>query len=112
MFVTSLLLLLSVFSVSGFKYTEEALNDQVNDLPGLDWDPKFNQFSGYLNVEGTEKYIHYWLVESVKIKFAVIVIYFLFIELILRTIFTQTKNPRTDPVTFWTNGGPVSDSNL
>ena len=87
MFVTSLLLLISVFSfsvsssVSGFKYTDEALADQVNDLPGLEWDPKFNQFSGYLNVEGTEKYIHYWLVEA-------------------------EQNPETAPLVFWTNGGP------
>ena len=42
---------------------------------------KFNQFSGYLNLNGTKKNIHYWLVES---------------EL----------NSNTAPLIFWTNGGP------
>ena len=62
-------------------YTPEALKDQVLNLPGAEkLDVNFNQFSGYLNINGT-KNNHYWLVEA-------------------------TNNPATDPVAFWTNGGP------
>jgi hypothetical protein len=50
--------------VQGFQYTNEALLDQVVELPGLQWKPSFNHFSGYLNLAGTKKFIHYWLVES------------------------------------------------
>jgi carboxypeptidase C (cathepsin A) len=67
-------------------YTTEALADQVTNLPGAEHlDISFNQFSGYLQIPGsanTYKYIHYWFVES-------------------------TKSPTTDPIAFWTNGGPV-----
>jgi carboxypeptidase C (cathepsin A) len=66
---------------SAFDYTIDAIADQVIDLPGLNYKPNFNQFSGYLNLPSTEKYIHYWLVES-------------------------EKDPANDPVVFWTNGGP------
>jgi carboxypeptidase C (cathepsin A) len=61
-------------------YTNEALNDQVKNLPGAEnLNVAFNQFSGYLPV-GT-KNMHYWYVES-------------------------QNNPSTDPIAFWTNGGP------
>jgi carboxypeptidase C (cathepsin A) len=70
-----------IFFTSSFQYTNEALLDQITELPGLNWKPKFQQFSGYLNLPGTEKFIHYWLVESYS-------------------------NPETDPLVFWTNGGP------
>eukprot|EP01038_Epipyxis_sp_PR26KG_P013542 gene13542-18166_t len=68
------------------EYTPEALADQVISLPGADkLNIKFNQFSGYLSIPGTDgtlsKHMHYWFVESVK-------------------------NPASDPVAFWTNGGP------
>jgi carboxypeptidase C (cathepsin A) len=66
---------------NGFKYTDEALLDQVVEMPGLLWKPTFNQFSGYLNLEGTQKFIHYWLVEA-------------------------EASPETAPLVFWTNGGP------
>ena len=76
----SLLFFVSSSSYS-FDYTEEALLDQVTELPGLTWNPIFNQFSGYLNLEGTEKNIHYWLTEA-------------------------ETNPESAPIVFWTNGGP------
>ena len=65
---------------SGASYTPEALADQVTDLPGLTFSPSFNHFSGYLRVSPTRQ-IHYWYIESMN-------------------------NPSTDPVIFWTNGGP------
>ena len=47
-----------------FAYTSEALADQVTNMPGAEGlDIKFNQFSGYLNVNGSKE-LHYWLVES------------------------------------------------
>lgn len=62
-------------------YTPEALADQVTALPGAEnLEFSFNQFSGYLTVNQT-KQMHYWMVES-------------------------AGNPATDPVVFWTNGGP------
>ena len=63
------------------EYTLEALNDQIVNLPGLNFETGFNQFSGYLNLGDTKKQIHYWFVES-------------------------EENPETDPLVFWTNGGP------
>lgn len=82
MFFRSLFLSLLFFvSCSSFEYSEEALLDQVSELPGLNWKPKFNQFSGYLNLPGTKKFIHYWLVEA-------------------------ESNAESAPLVFWTNGGP------
>jgi carboxypeptidase C (cathepsin A) len=70
-----------------FSYTPEALADQVTKLPGSEnLDLKFNQFSGYLDIPGSKgslKHIHYWLVESMG-------------------------SPSSDPLAFWSNGGPVS----
>jgi cathepsin A (carboxypeptidase C) len=63
------------------QYTANALNDQIIDLPGLNEELSFNQFSGYLNLPNTKKQIHYWLVES-------------------------ESDPANDPIVFWTNGGP------
>ncbi len=63
------------------EYTPEALADQIKALPGAEaLTFNFNQFSGYVKINGT-KNMHYWLVES-------------------------QNNPATDPIAFWTNGGP------
>lgn len=61
-------------------YTKEALKDRIDTLPGLSFQPNFQQFSGYFAVSPTRN-IHYWYIES-------------------------SHNATTDPVLFWTNGGP------
>lgn len=66
--------------LSAGAYTPEALADQVTALPGAEGlNINFNQFSGYLTVDGT-KQMHYWFVESMN-------------------------DPANAPVAFWTNGG-------
>lgn len=56
--------------------------DLITQLPGLDYNPGFRQYSGYLTVsEEDGRNIFYWYVES-------------------------QNNPKTDPVVLWTNGGP------
>lgn len=72
---------LILFSLVSFvnSYTKEALSDQVLEMPGLGYEPTFNQFSGYIQLAETQKHIHYWLVEA-EIADA--------------------------PLVFWTNGGP------
>jgi len=62
------------------EYTTEANRDLITNLPGLNFEPTFKQFSGYIQVSPTRN-IHYWYIES-------------------------SNNPSTDPVVFWTNGGP------
>jgi carboxypeptidase C (cathepsin A) len=83
MFV-SVLLLISFFGAV-VAYTPEALADQITSLPGLTGTLPFNHFSGYLEIPGKDagkpKQLHYWLVES-------------------------ERDPKNDPLTFWTNGGP------
>ena len=66
-------------------YTPDALLDKVeiSSLPGAESIvdvATFNQFSGYLTIQNS-KNMHYWFVESLN-------------------------NPSTDPIAFWTNGGP------
>ena len=68
-------------ALRGFEYTEAALNDMVTQLPGLEDTLTFNQFSGYLNLPGTKKQIHYWFVEA-------------------------EEDAANAPLVFWTNGGP------
>lgn len=56
--------------------------DRITYLPGLDYDPGFDQFSGYFTVnEKNQRKLFYWYVES-------------------------QNDPATDPVVLWTNGGP------
>lgn len=75
--VRTLLLLHAVSVVWALEgYTQEAIADQITDLPGLNDAIKFNQFSGYLKISET-KNLHYWMVES-------------------------QGNPSTDPIAFWT----------
>ena len=81
--LASIFCFISIISSLNFvySYTNEALQDQVTNLVGLNEPIYFNQFSGYLNLGETKKNIHYWFVES-------------------------ESNPATDPLVFWTNGGP------
>jgi hypothetical protein len=63
-------------------YTPAALADQITNLPGLPSQPTFNQFSGYLVVDAANnRSIFYWYTES-------------------------QKAPETDPLFWWSNGGP------
>jgi carboxypeptidase C (cathepsin A) len=61
-------------------YTPAALSDQILSLPGATSPLLSNQFSGYLDISST-KHIHYFYFES-------------------------ERNPATDDIFFWTNGGP------
>lgn len=66
MLLLSIVVLASV-NVFVTAYTSEALADQIKpgSLPGADkLNITFNQFSGYLNIDGTSgsktKFLHYW----------------------------------------------------
>jgi carboxypeptidase C (cathepsin A) len=77
--------LVAVFVVcvsAAMDYTPEAASDQITNLPGAPANLPFNQYGGYLNVDSkNNRNIFYWFVESMN-------------------------KPATDPVVFWTNGGP------
>jgi len=63
-------------------YSPKALQSQIKSLPGLPSNANFTMFSGYIDVNPSNpRYIFYWFVESLN-------------------------KPATDPVFFWTNGGP------
>ncbi len=76
---------LLLLSHSAYAYSDAALADQIVNLPGMDGIKdvaKFNQFSGYLNInKATGKKIHYWMVEASEV------------------------DPKQAPTVFWTNGG-------
>ncbi|XP_064477222.1 lysosomal protective protein-like [Ornithodoros turicata] len=59
-------------------------DDEVTHLPGLEEQPPFRHYSGYLKAGSTRK-LHYWFVES-------------------------QRNPEADPVVLWLNGGPGCSS--
>ena len=61
-------------------YTAGAAADQVFSLPGATSSLRSNQFSGFLNITST-RFLHYMYFES-------------------------ERDPKTDSVIFWTNGGP------
>ncbi|TKR80512.1 hypothetical protein L596_014576 [Steinernema carpocapsae] len=58
--------------------------DKIGNLPGLDFVPLFDQYSGYLVASSTKKHF-YWFTES-------------------------ERNPSSDPVILWLNGGPGCSS--
>ena len=52
-------------AASTIAYTQEALSDQITNLPGAEGlDITFNHFSGYLPIPGVSgentKFMHYW----------------------------------------------------
>ncbi|XP_064477224.1 lysosomal protective protein-like [Ornithodoros turicata] len=59
-------------------------DDEVTHLPGLEKQPQFRHYSGYLKAGSTRK-LHYWFVES-------------------------QDYPQDDPVVLWLNGGPGCSS--
>jgi len=58
--------------------------DEVTSLPGWTGPLRSKQYSGYIQIPGN-KFIHYWLIQS-------------------------ERNPATDPLAMWLNGGPGSSS--
>jgi carboxypeptidase C (cathepsin A) len=79
-----LLLLLATNAAMAVKYSPRALQDKITALPGLDNQPTFAMFSGYIDVSESQdesRKMFYWFVES-------------------------QSNPANDPVFLWTNGGP------
>lgn len=59
-------------------------SDEITNLPGVNPQPKFKHYSGYLQASPTH-FLHYWYVES-------------------------QNNPSTDPLVIWLNGGPGCSS--
>ncbi|XP_071381273.1 lysosomal protective protein isoform X1 [Centroberyx affinis] len=58
--------------------------DEVTELPGMRFKPNYQQWSGYLNAS-RGRFLHYWFV-------------------------TSQRDPLTDPVVLWLNGGPGCSS--
>lgn len=79
-----LLVIIVCFTIAFHAVESVVKEDEVFDLPGLSFKPKFRQFSGYLKATGTRR-LHYWFVES-------------------------QRNPSADPLVFWMNGGPGCSS--
>ncbi|XP_028295942.1 lysosomal protective protein [Gouania willdenowi] len=76
----SVLLLLGVLSGSWAQYAP----DQVTQLPGMTFQPKYQQWSGYLQTR-PGRFLHYWFV-------------------------TSQRDPVKDPLVLWLNGGPGCSS--
>lgn len=60
-----LLLLATFLQATVLAYTDDAIKDKIENLPGTDkLTIKFNQFSGYLSIPGKDskynKKMHYW----------------------------------------------------
>ncbi|KAK7921806.1 hypothetical protein WMY93_008708 [Mugilogobius chulae] len=84
---THFLVAVTYFLLSGRDFLllgAEPVDDEVKSLPGLNKQPSFRHFSGYLDLS-TGKHLHYWFVES------------------------QSK-PDSDPLVLWLNGGPGCSS--
>lgn len=82
LFLCLLLCVLGATTLHAQQYTPAALADKIAHLPGLANQPSFNHFSGYLEVDPvSHRSIFYWFIES-------------------------TNNPATDPLIWWSNGGP------
>eukprot|EP01038_Epipyxis_sp_PR26KG_P013840 gene13840-18563_t len=81
MLIKLLVLIAALKGLSAVNYGPEALLDEVTSLPGLIDSINFRHFSGYLTLPASTKHMHYWMVES-------------------------TNDPSSDPIAFWTNGGP------
>ncbi|ELT95115.1 hypothetical protein CAPTEDRAFT_32896, partial [Capitella teleta] len=73
-----------LYAVIATVATDTAERDLIVNLPGLDVQPEFKQYSGYVSADGYRQF-HYWLVES-------------------------QRNPEQDPLILWLNGGPGCSS--
>eukprot|EP00603_Paraphysomonas_imperforata_P001889 CAMPEP_0114440946 /NCGR_PEP_ID=MMETSP0103-20121206/16083_1 /TAXON_ID=37642 ORGANISM="Paraphysomonas imperforata, Strain PA2" /NCGR_SAMPLE_ID=MMETSP0103 /ASSEMBLY_ACC=CAM_ASM_000201 /LENGTH=478 /DNA_ID=CAMNT_0001611969 /DNA_START=89 /DNA_END=1525 /DNA_ORIENTATION=+ len=68
---------------------DEAESDKIENLPGVDFPLTFDQYAGYFHFQSRrgfrgeilQRSVFYWFVES-------------------------SEDPASDPVVFWTNGGP------
>ncbi|KAF7496116.1 Lysosomal protective protein [Sarcoptes scabiei] len=67
-----------------FDDDDDVDNDEVYNLPGLEFKQNFRHFSGYL-MGSNETFLHYWFFES-------------------------QNDPDTDPIVVWLNGGPGCSS--
>lgn len=80
-----LVVLLACTAAAHADYTQAALEDEIKDLPGLNYALKYRHFSGYIDIPGIKpnatKHVHYHFIES-------------------------ENDPTKDPVVWWTNGGP------
>ncbi|KAI6232893.1 Carboxypeptidase [Aphelenchoides fujianensis] len=63
---------------------DQRADDEIQKLPGVNFDVKFKHFSGFLKASDTH-FLHYWFVES-------------------------QNSPEKDPLIFWFNGGPGCSS--